>query len=258
MLSSGTPAVERSQSSVQLHPPSSRVTVRWLAALALACLAQAGQAQQDELSECLGRLAADARFAPLAGRIVLGTLPDPPPPAAIDTGYPDAAQQKLVGAWAAARTECVKAAARVGNAMYRPPLVTIGIEAENRLLAAAEVLHNRKLSWGEFNRERLVIAEAQRARIAALRQRSEAQRSLHEQADRHAREREQLQREVEEAERQANAARAQAAQAQAQATQAQRRLEEQRPRPYSKLPPPRPVRDCFRFENRVICTSAPR
>ena len=214
-------------------------------------------AQQDALGKCLDQLTADARFAPIARKLTVGTVPFAPPPVAIDTTYPDKRELQAIGEWAAARGECVKAANRFGNATYRPPLQAIGIEAENRVLAATEVLYNRKMTWGEFNRERQAIAVEQGARVAAFRQRVQSQQAAQEQSARQAREREQLQKAIEETERLTSATQEQTAQARQRQEDALRRAAGARGnRPYPSLPPPSPrtYRDCFAFDNRIVCT----
>ena len=211
-------------------------------------------AQQTSLASCIDKLAADPGFAQLAGKLAVGAATDKAP-TIVDTSLANNTERQVIAEWAAARAECLKADSRYGNAVYRPPLQAFGIDAENKVMAAAVELYDRKISFGEFNRQRQAIAEELRGKAAHLRQEIQSQRTAQEQADRQTREREQMQREVDEAERQAALARRQAEQAQ----EATARLTTRPSRPDGarrhELAPIVPYRNCFRFGSRITCTS---
>jgi hypothetical protein len=213
-------------------------------------------AQQDELASCLNRLGADPGFAVLAPKLAVGVVTSTPPAMAADTSLANNKELPVIAAWAAARAECVKADSRYGNAVYRPPLQAFGIDAENKVLAAAEALYEKIISYGVFNRRRQAIAEEFRAKVADLRRQIQSQNAALEQADRQAREREKMQREIEEAEWQATLARQQSEHARVAAAA---RLSTRPSGPDGlrrrQLPPVAPNRNCFRFGSQISCTS---
>ena len=208
---------------------------------------------------CIDKLTDGSRFAPIEEKLAGGVGSRAPRAVPVDTTYPAEKEQRLIAEWAAARGECIRAANRFGTATYRPPIQAIGIEAETRVLAAALVLYNGKMSYGEFNQERQAIANEMRARLAALSRQIQSQRATQVQADREARERAEMQKQIDEAERQTLAARQQAAKAReaqertARSSAAARAQRPSRPR----QPPAAPVRypDCFAFGDRMVCTN---
>lgn len=211
-------------------------------------------AAQDSLPLCLDKLTTDRRFEPLAGKLALGADAKVAPGLLAETTLANDKERTLISNWAAARAECLKASSRFGNDVYRPPLQAFSMDAENKVMAAAVELYNRKLTFGEFNRRREAIAEEVRAKTVQLNRQIQSQSAAFEQADRQARELEQMRREVEEAERQA-------ALAQQQAQQAQEANARLAARPHWQAVPPRqpvlpvvPRRNCFRFGNRITCT----
>ena len=212
-------------------------------------------AQQDELASCLNSLSADPAFAVLTGKLAVGVVTSTTPAMAADTSLANNKELPVIAKWAAARAECVKADSRYGNAIYRPPLQAFGIDAENKVLAAAEALYDKAISYGEFNRRRKAIAEEFRAKVADLRRQIQSQNAALEQADRQAREREKMQREIEEAEWQATLARRQSEQARVAAARLSTRpsgpdgLRRRQPSPVA------PNRNCFRFGSQISCTS---
>lgn len=211
-------------------------------------------AQQGSLASCIDKLAADSGFALLAGKLAVGMASGTTPAMAADTSLANSKERYVIAEWAAARAECLKADSRYGNAVYRPPLQTFGIDAENKVMAAAVELYDRKISFGEFNRRRQLIAEELRGKAADLSRQIQSQEMALEQADRQTREREQTKRDIEEVERQAVLARQQAEQAQdAAARQPARRSRPDVPRRY-QLAPIVPYRNCFRFGSRITCT----
>lgn len=200
------------------------------------------------------RLAADSKFAPLAGKVSLGMTANAVPPRRADASFASDSERPVIAEWAAARGECIKAYSRYGNAAYRPPLQAFGIDAENKVMAAAVALYNRAISFGEFDRRRQAVAEELRAKAADLSRSIQLQRTAQEQADRLTREREQTQREIEEAERQATAAWQKAEQAQEGAARLPARAYRQgAPRRFQPAPIV-PYRNCFRFGARLTCT----
>lgn len=211
-------------------------------------------AQQTSLASCLDRLASVPAYALIAGKLALGSGASTASVMLADTTVPNNREREVISEWAAARAECVKADSRFGNATYRPPLQTFGIDAENRVMAAAVDLYDLKISFGEFNQRRQLIAEDLRVKIASLQRQIQSQQSAQEQADRLTREREQTQREIEETRRQVELARQQAAQAQEVAGRAPAR-----PSGQERVLRPQPVRivtyrNCFRFGDRTICS----
>jgi hypothetical protein len=225
------------------------------ALLTLLCWLMCGccHAQSGALGACLDRLPADPAFAPLAGKLALGAAADGPPAMFADIALPDDRQRRIISAWAAARAECIRADGRYGNALYRPPLQAHGIDAENRVMAAAAALYDREISFGEFNRRRQRIAEELRGQAAALSRQIQSQQAALEQADRQAREREQLQGEIDDAELQASRAQQEAEAAKAPASRyagAGRREGYRRYRPSLDAA----HGNCFRFGSRLTCT----
>jgi hypothetical protein len=211
-------------------------------------------AQQDSLAACLDKLVSDPAFALLAGKLALGTATSATPAMFADTSLASNKERPVIADWGAARAECLKANSQFGNAVYRPPLQAFGIDAENKVMAAAVELYDRKISFGEFNRRREAIAEERRGKAVQLSRQIQAQTTAQEQADRQMREREQMQRDIDEAERQATLAQQQAGQAREAAAQ----LSTRRSGPDGlRRHPPAPVvpfRNCFRFGNRIACT----
>ena len=211
-------------------------------------------AQQDSLAACLDKLVPDPAFGLLAGKLALGTATSATPAMIADASLANNKERPVIADWAAARAECLKANSRYGNAVYRPPLQAFGIDAENKVMAAAVELYDRKISFGEFNRRREAIAEERRGKAAQLSRQIQAQTTAQEQADRQMREREQMQRDIDEAERQATLAQQQAG----QAREAAARLSTRRSGPDGlrrhQPAPVVPFRNCFRFGNRIACT----
>jgi hypothetical protein len=224
-------------------------------AMMLCCLINGYcHAQQASLASCMDQLAADSRFAVLAGKLALGTVSNSIPAILSDTSLASNKERRVISEWAAARGECIKADSRYGNSVYRPPLQAHGIDAENKVMAEAAALYDRKISFGEFNRRRQIIAEELRAKAGDLSRQIQSQQMAQEQADRQTREREQMQRQIEELELQATMARQEAARAQESAARqsfpANRR---DGPRSYHPVPNA-PYRNCFRFGSRITCT----
>ncbi len=242
-------------------------TILFVRRSALPCLLFAAgvcDAQQDALTKCLAGLETDARFAAIAGKIALGARADAAPEMLADMSTAAGKQVRAVADWTAARSECVSAEAAFGNASYRPPLQSFRLEAESGIIEAAADLHDRRLSFGGFNRRRQAIAVELRGRIAGLSRQIQAQRTAQEQADQQAREKQQLQRSLDEAERLAAMAQQQATRAQQEADQARRdRRSARRPsapasQPYRmqrpRVAPPVPYASCFQLDGRTICT----
>jgi hypothetical protein len=211
-------------------------------------------AQLDTLASCMDRLATDSRFALVAGKLAVGVLTSATPAMSADTSLASNKELPVIAEWAAARAECLKAESRFGNAIYRPPLQAYGIDAENKVMAATEELFNRTISYGEFNRRRLTIAEELRGKVADLRRQIQSQNAYLEQADRQAREREQMQRDIEGVERQVALARQQSEQA--YETAARRSARPAGPDGLRRRPYPAgvPYRNCYRFGNQLSCT----
>lgn len=211
-------------------------------------------AQPASLASCIDRLPANPRFAVLAGKLAIGTMTKVPPGAFEDSSFANDKERQAISEWAAARGECIAADGKYGQQAYRPPLQSYGIDAENRVMAAAVALYNREISFGEFNRQRQAIAAQQREKAADLSRQIQTQRTVQEQADRQTREREQMQRAIEEIELQATMARQEAAQAQKDAaSHSARGYRRDGPRSYQ----PAPIvsqRNCFRFGSRMTCT----
>jgi hypothetical protein len=210
------------------------------------------EAQQESLASCMDRLAEDSKFAPLAGKLAVGNSAEIPPAGFADASLASDKERRIISDWAAARAECIKASNRYGNELYRAPLQVFGIDAENKVMAAAATLYNRKISFGEFNRQRKEIAEEMRANAADLSRRIQLLRAAQDQEDRQSRERRQMQQEIEEAERQAALARQQAEQAQ-EARPPARANRPDGPRNYRSARIG-PYRGCFRFGSRLACT----
>src|SRR5689334_19368576 len=121
-------------------------------ALLLLFLPMVYAAEQDSLAGCLQKLSADHRFELLAGKLALGPETQSAPGLLADNSLANDRERPVISNWAAARAECVKASSRFGNDIYRPPLQAFSMDAENKVLAAAVELYNRKISFGEFNR----------------------------------------------------------------------------------------------------------
>lgn len=212
---------------------------------ALAC------AQHAELHVCLDRLAGDTRFKSLAGKLDAGVRARPSSPLA-NSELATAADSRALKTWIAARGKCVESAEQEGNAVYRPPLTAIAIDAERRTLAEATALAEQKISFGEFNRRREAIDGDRQRKAAALNRRIQDQAAAFE-ADQRTRELEQVQRDAQEAERQANLAQQQLAGIEAR--RASRRYVPRQP------VVPAPIdsfayRTCLNRGSRIVC--APR
>jgi hypothetical protein len=223
-------------------------------ALLLLLLPVVYAAEQDSLPGCLQKLSADRRFEVLTGKLALGAETQLAPALLADNSLANDKERPIISNWAAARADCVKASSRFGNDVYRPPLQAFSLDAENKVLAAAVELYNRKISFGEFNRRREAIADEVRTKTAQLNRQIQSQSAAFEQADRQAREREQMQREVEEAERQAALAQQQAQQAQEANARLAARSRWQSGPPRQSIAPSVPTRNCFRFGSRITCT----
>ena len=211
-------------------------------------------AQLTTLDFCMYKLADDSGFRLLAGKLAVGTVAGTTPAMIANTALPSNQERQVIAAWAAARAECLKTESRYGNAVYRPPLQAFGIDAENKVMSATVELHDRKITFGEFNRQSQSAAEELRGKSVELSRQIQAQRAAHEQSDSHSREREQMQRDIDAAERQAAIARQEATQARETAAQLStrpNRTDEARRRP---LTPIAPLRNCYRFGNRLTCT----
>jgi hypothetical protein len=211
-------------------------------------------AQHESLDSCMDQLPAVPAYAVIAGKLAMGAGAYATSAMLADTTLANNRERQVVADWAAARAECVKADSRFGNDIYRPPIQTFGIGAESRVMAAAVELYDRKISFGEFNQRRQIIAEELRAKVTSLQRQIQSQLSAQEQADQLTREREQMQREIEEMRRQAELARRQSAEAQGAAGVIPTRPSSQE-RILRPLPPRIVLnRYCFRFGDRIICT----
>lgn len=211
-------------------------------------------AQSESLAACLAKLASEAGLAAIANKVSLGMAATMTPSMLADTSVAGNHERPVISKWAAARAECLKADAKFGTEVYRPPMQAFGIDAEHKVMASAVDLYDKKISFGEFNRRRETVAEELRGKAAQLNRQIQQQSMAFEQADRQTREREQMQREIDEAGRQASIARQQAEAAQQAA--ARRSVRPNAPsgaRPYQP-PPFMAARNCFRFGNRIACT----
>lgn len=203
------------------------------------------RAQHADLHSCLDRLASDARFAPLAGKLDPGNSKR-----AFSTPVEVLAnpvESRLIKSWAAARSKCLESAEYEGNAVYRPPLTAYALDAERRTIAEATDLAAQKISFGEFNRRRAAIDEDRQTKAASLNRRIQDQAATFA-LDQRTRELQQVQRDAQEAERQANLAQQQLAEIEAR--RASRRY---------VAPPPAPIdpfsyRNCWNRGGRVVCT----
>jgi hypothetical protein len=210
--------------------------------------------QQLSLASCMDQLSANPRFAPLSGKLAVGSVTNVPPGMLADTSLANAKERQVISDWAAARGQCIKGDSRYGREVYRPPLQAHGIEAENKVMAAAVALYNQEISFGEFNRRRQGIEAELRGKAAELSRQIQSQRTAQEQSDRQAREREQTQREIEAVELQATMARQEAAQAQKViASHPNRGNWRDGPRNYQPATFA-PYRNCYRFGSRLTCT----
>jgi hypothetical protein len=211
-------------------------------------------AQLASLASCMNQLAADPRFALLAGKVAVGNVTSGPPGMLTDSSLANNKERGVISKWAAARGECINFDSRYGNVVYRPPLQAHGIDTENKVLAAAVALYNREISFGEFNRQRQAIAEELRAKVADLSRQIQSQRTAQQHADWQTREREHMQREIEEAELLATMARQQVEKTQKDVTQFPTRASQRDgPRRYQPVSIA-PFRNCFRFGSRMTCT----
>lgn len=231
----------------------------------LLSIATCSYAQRDALLACMGRLAADERFAPITGKLAVGVNSDTTFAMLADTSLASTGERRAISEWAAQRSECIKAEDRYGRSSYRPPMQALGTEAENKVMAAAVDLYNRKINFGEFNRRRQAIVDEQRVKVAAVLQQIQTQKAAQEQADRQSRELEQMQKTLsaqEQADRQALAAQIQALQAQQAQDDA---LKRNAPSPsVVRRADTAPVRarvgagfasNCFRFGSQMTCTT---
>ncbi|MDB5810851.1 MAG: hypothetical protein JWN94_2973 [Betaproteobacteria bacterium] len=211
-------------------------------------------AQELSLAACLDRLLSDRSFAALIDKVDLGSGKSTTSRRTEDTSFANDKERAIIERWAASRADCLKANSRYGNDVYRPPLQAFTLDAENKVMAAAVELYDKKITYADFNRRRQAIYDELREKTAQLGRQIQQQGMAHEQADRQAREREQMQREIDEAERQAVLARQQAEQAQeSSARLSTRRSWPDAPRRYQPSPVTQ-ARNCFRFGNRVTCT----
>jgi hypothetical protein len=228
--------------------------MRPLAMLLLLLMHGLCTAQSESLSACLEKLGADPAFALLANKVSLGAAATATPAMLADPSIANSKERPVISAWASTRADCLKTESKFGNEVYRPPLQAAGIDAEHKLMAAAVELYDQKISYAEFNRRRLAIADEMREKAAQVSRQIQQQGMAFEQADRQAREREQMQREIDEASRQASIARQQAEAAQqAAARRSVRPNASPGARPYQP-PPVVTARNCFRFGNRIACT----
>ncbi len=209
-------------------------------------------AQEISLAACLEKLAAVPGFAILADKVALGAGKNTAPRMLADPSLANNTERPVIGKWAAARADCLKANSRFGNEVYRPPLQAFSMDAENKIMAAAVELYDLKISYGEFNRRRQAIDQDLREKTAQLGRQIQQQGLAYEQADRAAREHDRMQRDIEEAERQA---RQQAEQAQENSAPVSRRQTfPDAPRRYQSAPIT-VNRNCYRFGGRITCTN---
>ena len=212
-------------------------------------------AQEESLTACLEKLATVPGFAILADKVALGAGKDTTPRMLADPSLANNTERPVIGKWAAARADCLKANSRFGNQVYRPPLQAFSMDAENKIMAAVVELYDLKISYGEFNRRRQAIDQDLREKTAQLGRQIQQQGLAYEQADRVARERDRMQRDIEEAERQATQARQQAEQAQENSAPVSRRQTfADAPRRYQSAPIT-VNRNCYRFGGRITCTN---
>jgi hypothetical protein len=156
-------------------------------------------------------------------------------------------------AWTAARNKCVDQVQREGNAEYRPPLVTYAIEAERQLTSAASQLYDRKISFGDFERQREEINEKMQTKVGGLKRQIQQQNVTFSDTDARARQTQQMQKDVDEAERQAQLAQQQQTQTPnppARTYSEFRRYAPIRPDPAAVGP----YRNCVNLGTRVVCS----
>ncbi|MDB5809095.1 MAG: hypothetical protein JWN94_1217 [Betaproteobacteria bacterium] len=227
--------------------------MRSLALLVLISAANACYAQQSPLEGCIAKLESDSRFSTLRNKLALGPTARASPNLAANVNMPTDKERTAIKNWSTARKKCVDEAQGEGNAVYRPPLVTYAIEAERQVLAAAAELYDRKISYGDFQRQREDYNEQMQRKVVGLRRQIQNQNSAFAESDARARERQLLQKDVDEAERLASIAQQQA----------------QNPSPppsnqtqYRRYPSFRPdaenigpYRNCVNLGTRVVCSA---
>ena len=120
---------------------------RLLAAVLLLPLHGVCAAQEMSLASCHEKLAAAPGFAILADKVALGAGKNTTPRMLADPSLANNTERPVIGKWAAARADCVKANSRFGNEVYRPPLQAFSMDAENKIMAVAVELYDLKISW---------------------------------------------------------------------------------------------------------------
>lgn len=228
--------------------------MRLLVAVLLMFICGHCNAQLTTLDDCMKKLADDSAYTILAGKLAVGTVAGTTPAMIANTSLPNNQERGIIAAWAAARAECLKTESRYGNSVYRPPLQAFSIDAENKVMAAAVELYDRKITFGEFNRQRQAAAEELRGKSVELSRQIQSQRAAQEQSDWQSRERDQMQRDIDAAERQAAIARQEATQARETASRLSTRPSRTDEARLRQLTPITPLRNCYRFGNRLTCT----
>lgn len=140
------------------------------------------QAQQDPTEQCMDGLVSDPSFEPISQKIALGDNPKVTFAMLADESYPSDMERRSIASWASAIDHCVELGATYRKSAYPPQLLALFAEAYAVFLGGVVDLYNRKIAYGEFNRQRQANFDQVAARATDIMQRIQAQQLAEEQA----------------------------------------------------------------------------
>lgn len=153
-------------------------------ALLLTCVP--AHAQQDPVVTCIKALAPskpanppfkseDDKFPAISSKISIAVVTDTTLTMLADESLATPEEQHALSEWIDARAACVRSGDNWRQQNYPPQIYALALEGESRVRMLAADLYGRRISFGEFNKRRLALADDIRARLASVLQQLQAQ-----------------------------------------------------------------------------------
>jgi hypothetical protein len=117
---------------------------------------------------CIWNLAADSRYSEIAAKLPLKDVTTISFSMLADESRPTVIERKEIGDWFDRREECVKAGEALHRAQWPPELFQLGNEGSAGLKAIGVELYNRKITFGEANRQIEQLGNSIKARMIPI------------------------------------------------------------------------------------------
>jgi hypothetical protein len=122
----------------------------------------------DPYLTCLHDVASDSQFKEIAAKLPLEPAASITFAMLADESRPTPKERNEIGAYFDKRDECLKASDAMHRAKWPPELYALGNEGSSRSKAIGADLYNRKITFGEANKQIEVLINDAQARIAVI------------------------------------------------------------------------------------------